>query len=40
VAADGEGNHSSHHIDLRRTWADAADRVADAITALAGQRER
>ena len=32
-----DGTHSSHHSDLRRTWADAAERVADAITTLARQ---
>ena len=34
--AEGEGNHSGHHADLRRSWADAADKVADAIAALPG----
>ncbi len=34
------GNHSSHHSDLRRTWADAAERVAEAIAALARQDGR
>jgi hypothetical protein len=32
-----DGTHSSHHSDLRRTWADAAEKVAEAITALARQ---
>ena len=32
---EAEDNHSSHHSDLRRTWADAAEQVADAIAALA-----
>ena len=32
-----DGTHSSHHSELRRTWADAAERVAEAITALAHQ---
>ena len=31
---EAEDNHSSHHSDLRRTWADAAEQVADAIAAL------
>ena len=30
-----DGTHSSHHSELRRTWADAAEKVAQAITALA-----
>jgi hypothetical protein len=30
-----EGNHSSHHSELRRTWAEAAEKVAEAIAALA-----
>jgi len=34
---DVDGTHSSHHSDLRRTWADAAERVAEAIAALARQ---
>ncbi|EYD74956.1 hypothetical protein Rumeso_03468 [Rubellimicrobium mesophilum DSM 19309] len=34
---EADGNHSSHHSELRRTWADAAEKVADAIAAL-GQR--
>ena len=32
---EAEGTHSSHHSELRRTWADAAERVAEAIAALA-----
>ena len=32
-----DGAHSSHHSDLRRTWAEAAEKVADAIGALARQ---
>ena len=32
-----EGTHSSHHNDLRRAWADAAERVAETLTALTGQ---
>jgi hypothetical protein len=31
---EAEGTHSSNHSHLLRTWSDAADRVADAITAL------
>ena len=34
---EADGIHSSHHSELRRTWADAAEKVADAIAAL-GQR--
>jgi hypothetical protein len=34
-----EGNHSSHHTQLHRTWADAAEKVAEAIAALAQQGE-
>jgi hypothetical protein len=30
-----EGNDSSHHSEMRGTWADAADKVAEAIAALA-----
>ena len=29
--------HSSHHSHLRRTWADAAEKVAEALGALARQ---
>ena len=32
-----DGTHSSHHSDLRRTWADAAEKVGEAIAALARQ---
>ena len=35
---EAEDTHSSHHSDLRRTWADAAERVADAISALASNK--
>ena len=31
------GTHSSHHSDLRRTWVDAAEKVAEAVAALALQ---
>lgn len=30
-----DGTHSSHHSDLRRTWADAAEKVGEAIAGLA-----
>lgn len=36
---EAEGNHSGNPSNLRRTWADAAERVADAIEALAQQGE-
>ncbi len=36
---EADGTHSSHHSDLRRTWADVAGRVADAIDALARRDE-
>ena len=36
---EAEGTHSSHHSELRRTWADAAEQVAEAIAALAKQQE-
>jgi predicted nucleic acid-binding Zn-ribbon protein len=32
-----DGTHSSHHSDLRRTWSEAAEKVAEAIAALARQ---
>ena len=32
-----DGTHSSHHSHLRRTWADAAEKVAEALGALARQ---
>jgi uncharacterized protein YukE len=32
---EAEGTHSSHQSELRRTWSDAAERVAAAIAALA-----
>lgn len=32
---EAEGTHSSHHSNLRRTWADAAGKVAQAIAELA-----
>lgn len=32
---EAEGNHSSHHAELRRAWAEAAERVAEAIAGLA-----
>jgi hypothetical protein len=35
---DADGTHSSHQSGLLRTWADAADRVAEAIAALARTR--
>ncbi len=35
---EAEGTHSSHHSDQLRTWSDAAQRVADAIAALARQQ--
>lgn len=31
---EADGTHSSNHSHLLRTWSDAADKVADAITAL------
>ena len=33
--SEADETHSSHQVDLRRTWADAAEKVADAIAALA-----
>lgn len=35
---EADGTHSSHHSELRRTWADAAEKVADAIAALGGPK--
>lgn len=35
-----DGTHSSHHSDLRRTWADAAEKVAEAIADLSRRAER
>ena len=35
---EADGTHSSHHSELRRTWADAAEKVADAIPALEQRR--
>jgi hypothetical protein len=36
---EAEGNHSSQHSNLRRTWSDAAEKVAEAIEALIQQGE-
>ena len=35
---EAEGPHSSHQSALRRTWADAAEKVAEAIAGLARER--
>lgn len=35
---DADCTHSSHQSDLLRTWADAAERVAESIAALARTR--
>ena len=36
---EADGNHSNHHSELRRTWAEAAERVAEAIQALPKRHE-